>query len=58
MILKLLISVIFIGAAAQKFSGKVAPNWERWGFSRPVHVCDGRLREVIGVVFCGGRDSN
>ena len=34
MILKLLISLIFVSAAVQKFTGKVAPNWERWGYSR------------------------
>jgi hypothetical protein len=34
MILKLLISVIFVGAAVQKFNGTVAPNWDRWGYSR------------------------
>jgi hypothetical protein len=34
MILKLLISLIFAGAAVQKLTGKVAPNWERWGYSR------------------------
>ena len=34
MILKLLISLIFVGAAVQKFTGKVAPNWDRWGYSR------------------------
>ncbi len=34
MILKLLISLVFVGAAVQKFTGKVAPNWERWGYSR------------------------
>jgi DoxX-like protein len=33
-ILKLLVSVIFVGAAVQKFTGKVAPNWDRWGYSR------------------------
>ena len=31
MILKLLISAIFVSAAVQKFTGKVAPNWDRWG---------------------------
>ena len=35
MILKLLISLIFVGAAVQKFTGKVAPDWQRWGYSRP-----------------------
>jgi DoxX-like family len=34
MILKLLISLIFAGAVVQKFNGKVAPNWDRWGYSR------------------------
>ena len=34
MILKVLISLIFVGAAVQKVTGKVAPNWERWGYSR------------------------
>ena len=31
MILKLVISFVFVAAA---FSGKVAPNWQRWGYSR------------------------
>ena len=34
MILKLLISLIFVGAAVQKLTGKVRPNWQRWGYSR------------------------
>jgi hypothetical protein len=34
MILKVFISLIFAAAAVQKFTGKVAPNWERWGYSR------------------------
>ena len=33
MILKLVISLIFAGAALQKFTGKVAPDWDRWGDS-------------------------
>jgi hypothetical protein len=28
-ILKLLISLIFVGATVQKFTGKVAPTWDR-----------------------------
>jgi len=31
-ILKLVISLIFVGAAVQKFTGTVAPNWDRWGY--------------------------
>jgi hypothetical protein len=42
MILKLLISLIFVGAALQKFTGKVAPNWDRWGYSR-------RFMHVTGI---------
>jgi hypothetical protein len=34
MVLKLVISLIFVGAVLQKFTGKVAPSWERWGYSR------------------------
>jgi hypothetical protein len=34
MILKALITLIFVGAAVKKFNGKVAANWERWGYSR------------------------
>jgi DoxX-like family len=33
-ILKLLITLIFAGATVQKFTGTVAPNWDRWGYSR------------------------
>ena len=36
LILKALITVVFAGAATQKITGKVAPSWERWGFSRRV----------------------
>jgi hypothetical protein len=34
MILKIVISLIFVSAAVQKFTGKVAPTWNRWGYSR------------------------
>jgi hypothetical protein len=34
MILKIVITLIFISAAVQKFTGKVTPNWNRWGYSR------------------------
>ena len=32
MILKLLISLIFVGTSALKLSGKAAPDWKRWGY--------------------------
>jgi hypothetical protein len=34
MILKALITVIFVGAVVLKLTGKVVPDWERWGYSR------------------------
>ena len=48
MILKLLISLIFMSAALQKFTGKVAPNWERWGYSRQFMYATG-IAEIIAL---------
>jgi hypothetical protein len=50
MILKLLISLIFVGAALQKFTGKVAPNWERWGYSRQFMYATG-LAELVALAL-------
>ena len=50
MILKLLISLIFVSAAVQKFTGKVAPNWERWGFSRRFMYATG-IAELVGLTL-------
>jgi hypothetical protein len=50
MILKLLISLIFVGAAVQKFTGKVAPNWERWGYSRQFMYAAG-IAELIALAL-------
>src|SRR6185436_20836765 len=49
-ILKLLISLIFAGAAVQKFTGKVAPNWERWGYSRQFMYATG-IAELVALVL-------
>ena len=51
MVLKLLISLIFISAALQKFTGKVAPNWERWGYSRQFMYATGIAEVVALAVF-------
>ena len=51
MILKLLISLIFVSAALQKFTGKVAPSWERWGFSRQFMYATGIVEVVALVLF-------
>src|SRR5688572_21293575 len=50
MILKLLISLIFVGAAVQKFTGKVAPDWERWGYSRQFMYATG-IAELVGLAL-------
>ena len=34
MILKILITLIFVGTSVLKLTGKVAPDWNRWGFPR------------------------
>jgi hypothetical protein len=49
-ILKLLITVIFAGAAVQKFTGKVAPNWDRWGYSRPIMYATA-IAEVLALAL-------
>jgi DoxX-like family len=51
MILKILITVIFAGAAVQKFNGKVAPNWDRWGYSRRFMYATGIVELVALAVF-------
>lgn len=51
MILKLLISVVFVGAAVQKLTGKVAPNWARWGYSRQFMYATGIAELVALVIF-------
>jgi hypothetical protein len=50
MILKLLISLIFIGAAVQKFTGKVAPNWDRWGYPRQFMYAAG-IGELVALAL-------
>ena len=50
MIVKLLISLIFVGAAVQKFTGKVAPNWDRWGYSRQFMYATG-IAELVALAL-------
>jgi hypothetical protein len=50
MILKLLISLIFVGAAAQKLTGKVAKNWDRWGYSRRLMYAAG-IAELLALAL-------
>ena len=51
MILKIVISLIFVAAAVQKFTGKVAPNWERWGYSRQFMYATGVAELVALALF-------
>jgi hypothetical protein len=51
MTLKLLISVVFVGAALQKFTGKVAPNWDRWGYSRQLMYATGIAELIVLALF-------
>ena len=48
MTLKLVITLIFAGAAVQKFTGKVAPSWDRWGYSRRFMYATG-IAEVLAL---------
>ena len=50
MILKLLISVIFAGTAVLKLTGKVAPDWERWGYPRQLMYATG-FAELVALAF-------
>ena len=57
MILKLLITLIFAGAALQKFTGTVAPNWDRWGYPRRFMYATGvaEARRAGPVLVAGPR---
>jgi hypothetical protein len=50
MILKALITVIFVGTAGLKLSGKVAPDWERWGYPRPF-MFGTAMAELVGLAL-------
>lgn len=51
MILKLLISLIFVAAVTQKFTGKVATNWDRWGYSRRFMYATGVAELAALAIF-------
>ena len=51
MILKLLISLIFVGAAVQKLTGKVAPNWDRWCYPRQMMYATGMAELLMLALF-------
>jgi len=50
MILKLLISLIFVGTATMKLTAKVAPDWERWGYPRQFMYATG-IAELFALTL-------
>ena len=50
LILKFVVTVVFVGAAYQKFTGKVAADWARWGYPRYVMYATG-LDELVAVAL-------
>ena len=50
MILKLLISLIFVGTSVLKLTAKVAPDWERWGYPRQFMYATG-VAELVAVAL-------
>ena len=50
MILKLLITLIFVGTSALKLSGKVAPDWNRWGYPRQFMYATG-IAELVALAL-------
>jgi hypothetical protein len=50
MILKLLISLIFVGTSLLKLTGKVAPDWKRWGYPRQFMYATG-IAELVAVAL-------
>jgi DoxX-like family len=50
MILKLLISLIFVGTAMLKLTAKVAPDWQRWGYPRQFMYATG-IAELVALAF-------
>lgn len=50
MILKLLISLIFVSTALLKLTGKVAPDWKRWGYPRQFMLATG-IAELVALAL-------
>jgi hypothetical protein len=50
MILKLLITLIFVGTSLLKLSGKVASDWKRWGYPRQFMYATG-IAELFALVL-------
>ena len=51
MILKLLITLIFVGTSVLKLTGKVAPDWNRWGYPRQFMYATGIAELIMLALF-------
>ena len=50
MILKLLITLIFVSTSVLKLTGKVAPDWNRWGYPRQFMYATG-IAELFALAL-------
>jgi DoxX-like protein len=50
MILKILITVIFVGTASLKLTGRVASDWKRWGYPRQFMYATG-IAELVALAL-------
>jgi len=50
MILKLLITLIFVGTSVLKLTRKVAPDWNRWGYPRQFMYATG-IAELFALAL-------
>jgi uncharacterized membrane protein YphA (DoxX/SURF4 family) len=50
MILRILITLIFVGTATLKLTGKVAPDWQRWGYPRLFMYATG-IAELVALTL-------
>jgi len=48
--LKIVVTLVFVAAAVLKFTGKNAPEWERWGYSRQFMYATG-VAEIASVAL-------
>src|SRR5580765_824157 len=50
MILRILITMIFVATATLKLTGRVAPDWKRWGYPRPFMYATG-IAELVALAL-------
>ena|SRR5579859_4833383 len=48
--LKIIVTLMFVAAAVLKFTGKNAPDWERWGYARQFMYATG-VAELASVTL-------